>query len=187
MRLALVVVAAAALTLIQPLSAGPIRYVETGQLSGTLGGVGLTNVSFTFTFFGDTANITGSNPLLNQAISNTIVVGASNGFFTTPVETGVNSTAGIIGFADLTQLNGITLSSAGAIGYNLAAPISVSGSPFSASGSLGTSLGTLSITSAQNLNFTATAGVPEPGTLGLSALALIGVLLLGRANGNKVE
>jgi hypothetical protein len=165
-----------------PLAAGSITYVETGQVSGTLAGVALTNVPFTFTFLGDTTNITASGSiLLNPAISNTITIGSSNGTFTIPVETGVVSGSNIIGFSDLARTDGITFVSAGVAGYNLATAISVSAvAPVVASGgSLGTSLGTLVITGSQDLTFTATTGVPEPGTFEFSLIALAGVTLIG--------
>lgn len=157
--------------------AGPITYTESGTLSGSLGATTLTNVSFTFVFNGDTANIVSGNPLLNPATSNSISIGAFNGSFTTAVEVGVGA-AGIIGFTDLSENDGITFSSAGAVGYNLAAPITVT-APTShfASGSLETSLGTLAITGAQNLSFTATL-VPEPASMSLLGLSLLGLTSL---------
>jgi hypothetical protein len=185
--------AVAASAFVQPLAAAPIFYVETGQLSGSLGSTVLTDASFTFTFYGDTANITSlSSSLLNPATSNSISIGASNGSFTTAVDAGVNpsytSSSGIVGFTDPSENNGITFVSTGAYGYDLATPISVSSvSAFYDEGSLATTLGTLTITGAQDLTFTATGGVPEPSTCGISALALLGFVLLGRAKGKKVN
>jgi hypothetical protein len=165
----------------QPLPAAPITYVETGQLTGTLGTSGLTNVAFIFTFNGDTANITGtgisSTPFLNPAISNTFVIGASHGSFSPVIDVGVNN-FGQIGVTDPALTDGITFVSIGATGYSLATAISVSGaSSYFAGGSLSTSLGTLTISSAQNLTFAA-ATAPEPATGTLSAFILLGLALV---------
>jgi len=159
--------------------ASPIIYTESGQVSGTLGATTLTNAAFTFVFTGDTANITGSGVLLNIPTSNSITIGASSGSFTTAVNVGVNTGSGIIGFTDLAKSNGITFTSAGAVGYNLATPISVTAStPFFDQGSLGTSLGTFTITSALNLSFTAITGVPEPASLTFVGAGLLGLMSL---------
>lgn len=167
----------ATLAALQPLTAGPITYTETGQLSGTLGTTVLTNTSFTFVFNGDTANITGSNPLLNIALSNSLSLGSSIGSFTTAVEVGVNPLSGVIGFSNTAENAGITFTSATAVGYGLATPIAITGgTPLFYTGTFATSLGTLDITSAQNLGFTASGGVPEPGTLALVFIGLFGLL-----------
>jgi hypothetical protein len=176
--------AIAALGSLQSLAASPITYVESGQLSGTLGTTGLNNVPFTFTFNGDTNNITGAgtsaSPFLNAAISNSLTIGVSNGSFSPVIEVGVNNVQGQIGVTDPALTDGITFVSAGAIGYNLATAISVSNSSFYfASGSLATTLGTLTISGAQNLTFTAApATAPEPATSALSAFTLLGLVLV---------
>ena len=152
----------------QPLAAASIQYSVTGQLSGTLGSTPFANVSFVFTFSGDTSNITGlagsSTVLLNPAISNTISIGTANGSFTTPVDAVVNDVSGVIGFGDPTVQNGIIFPSGGAAGYKLATPIGplTSSSGISAGGSFGTSLGTLEIDSATNVSFQATVAAPAP-------------------------
>ena len=176
-----------------PLTAGPITYVESGQLTGTLGTTPLTNAAFTFTFYADTTNITGAgtgaNPFLNPALSTAIVIGASNGSFSEAVDTGVNNVDGIIGFVDAALTAGITFNSSGAVGYNLATPISVSATAsFAANGSFATSLGTLAISAirgAQDLTFTATTGVPEPATFSLLVVGLLGVALRAAREGQN--
>jgi hypothetical protein len=165
-----------------PLAAGPIEYIESGQLSGTLGSTVLTNAAFSFTFFGDTANITGTNPILNPALSNVITIAGSPGAFTTAVEVGDSNAASVVGFSDLSLNNGITLVNAAAATYNLATAIgpltAVTEFDLNAS-TLGTTLGTLTITSATNLSFQAVP-TPEPATVGLAALALLGMAVAGR-------
>jgi len=173
--------AIAALGFLQSLAASPITYVETGQLSGTLGTSGLNNVAFTFTFSGDTNNITGAgtgaNPFLNEAISNSLTIGVSKGSFLPVIDVGVNNVLGQIGVTDPALTDGITFTSAGAIGYDLVTPISVSSSSaYFAGGSLATTLGTLTISSAQNLTFTVAA--PEPATGILSVFTLLGLVLV---------
>jgi hypothetical protein len=168
------------------LTAAPITYVESGQFWGSLGGNGLTNVSFAFTFYGDTANIMGdAQETLNPALSNLITIGGFNGYFTTPVDVGYSTLIGVIGFVDAaTRTSGILF------GGNGIAPIYVSGdvqetiSCYS-SGSFATSLGTLTISDAKALTFAANyntetasadiSSVPEPSTCWMAALALAGL------------
>jgi hypothetical protein len=180
---------ALALGLLQPLGAASIIYIETGQLSGTLGSSALNDAAFTFTLIGDTANITGAgtamSPFLNTAISNTFAIGASQGFFSSAVDAGADGVDAQVGLTSSALTAGITFNSAGATGYNLATAISVSASsPFFASGSFATNLGTLAITGAQNLTFTAIV-VPEPATGVLSAFTLLGFALLGVRTARK--
>ena len=146
----LAVLAVAAVVLTQPADASPIIYVESGQLSGTLGGTVLTNVPFTFTFISDTNNIimgpAGCSCLLTRYISNSIVIGGSVGSFTSPEDAGVNPTVGIIGISDpTTDAFGISFVNDGAFGYDLATLIGPLTNPmvFVALGSADTTLGTL--------------------------------------------
>lgn len=189
MRVPYIGLAIAALGLLQPLSAASIIYIETGQLSGTLGTSALNNAGFTFTLIGDTANITGAgtdaSPFLNTALSNTFAIGASHGFISSAIEAGADGQSGQVGVTSPALTAGITFDAAGAMGYNLATPIAVSAiSPFFAGGSFATNLGTLAITGAQNLTFTAIL-TPEPATGALSALTLLGFALLGVRTARK--
>ena len=164
-----------ALFLALPLAAGPITYTMTGFLSGSLGTAPVTAAAFTFVFNGDTANVTGTNPLLNPAISNSIsITGFGSGQFTEAIDVGVNPTNGIGGFADTSLASALTFQNAGFVGWDLATPIGplASASPYWASGVFTTSLGTLSITGARDLTFQATT-VPEPATAALAGLALL--------------
>lgn len=170
----------------QPLTAGAITYVESGEISGFLDSAALNDTPFTFTFYGDTSgifNFLSSGVLLNPATSNNIEIGASNGWFTDAVVVGVNPSIGpshgIVGFSSVSLTAGITFEAAGAFGYNLATPISVSDVPaygHYASGPIATNLGELTITDARNLAFTATLGAPEPSALFLCAAAFTALL-----------
>ena len=147
--------------------ASPIIYTESGQLSGTLGATTLTDATFTFTLYGETANIVPfvglPGVLLNLATSNSLLIDGSSGSFTEPMEIGVNQVLGVFAFLNEAITGGISFNDSGAIGYDLATPISVTGSaPFLLSSPIGTTLGALTITGAQNLSFTASTGVSEP-------------------------
>src|SRR3954467_5429490 len=150
------VLAVALILFTQQSHATPIIYVESGQLSGTLGNTVLTNASFTFTFIGDTNNIftvpgSGSQILpafLNPAISNTIVIGGSTGTFTSALVAFVDPPGAFIGVIDwATGGFQISFFNAGTVGYNLATSIGpLTSSTFvRASGSATTSLGTLTL------------------------------------------
>lgn len=167
------------------LPASTIQYVESGQLSGTLGTTNLNDVSFVFTFIGNTANITGngsdSNPYANTALSNTFTIGSSNGSFTGTVEVGDINASSLIGFGNSSLTGYIAFLNSVAATYNLASAVGPLTETSSYSGgSLTTSLGTLNITGAQDLSFTATiATAPEPSLLGLSAFGLLAIIVAG--------
>jgi hypothetical protein len=151
------------------LPASTIQYVESGQLSGTL----------------NTANITGngsnSNPYENTALSNTITIGSSNGSFTGTVEVGDINASSLIGFGNSSLTGYIAFLNSVAATYNLASAVGPLTETSSYSGgSFTTSLGTLNITGAQDLSFTATiATAPEPSLLGLSAFGLLAIIFAG--------
>ncbi|MEP7353237.1 MAG: hypothetical protein ABI824_08410 [Acidobacteriota bacterium] len=160
--------------------AGPITYIETGEISGRLGtgnaAISLTNTSFSFTFNSDTANIFTFTPgvLFNPALSNSITIGALSGSFTEAMIAGLVPGSGLIGMGGAAGDKAINFSSAGAVGYGLVTPISVSNPAASfAGGTYSTTLGDLVVTGAQNLTFTAVLGTPEPGTIGLSVVGLL--------------
>jgi hypothetical protein len=176
---------AASVAFVQPLAAGPITYVESGEISGTLGSTALDNVAFTFTFVGDTANITTSSGVFyNIATSNAVTIGSTNTTFTSSVEVGLNNLNGFIGLCDVISGCGPQITFEGAPGsstYALATSISI---PQSGAtdliGSFTTAAGTLTATSAQDLLFTATLGTatPEPGTVGMLGAGLAALAFL---------
>jgi hypothetical protein len=169
------------------LAASTIQYTESGQLSGTLGATHLTNVNFVFTFLSNTANVTGngstSNPFQNVATSNTISIGSSNGSFTSAVEVGDIGPYDLIGFSNTALTAFIAFQNAAAGSYNLGSAIGplTSSTAYYDGGSLSTSLGTLTITGAQNLSFKATTtATPEPSMVGLIGFGLLGMIVAGR-------
>jgi hypothetical protein len=162
-----------------------IQYVESGQLSGTLGTTNLNNVSFVFTFIGNTASITGngstSEPYENTALSNTITIGSSNGSFTGSVEVGDIDASSLIGFSNPSLTSYVAFLNSVAATYKLASAVGpLTATSSYAGGSFTTSLGTLTITGAQDLSFKATiATAPEPSLVGLSAFGVFAIILAG--------
>lgn len=157
-------------------SAATIYYQMTGNLTGSLGGNAFTDALFTFDFIGDTTGVTGTDPLLNPATSTSfLIAGFSAATFSEPIDVGVSPAAGIAGFADATAVNGLSLQNAGFIGWDLASPAGplTAASPFSAVGTLSTSLGSLVFVDASNLSFTASlTPIPEPAPCALLGMGL---------------
>ncbi len=170
-----------------PLAAGPITYTMTGDLSGTLDGTPFLDKAFTFVLDGNTADITtfASVVLVDEASSTSIsIAGFTTADFTEPVEAAVDPLVGVAGIINLPDTAGITIGNTGFEPWNLATslgPLEETGAPFAAVGTFTTSLGTLVISGAENVSFSAsTAAVPEPASVGLVALSLLGIALRRR-------
>ena len=161
-----------------PLMAEPITYTMTGTLSGTLGGVAVTDATFKFVFNGDTANIFDASPtlLLNPATSTSLfITGFGSGDFTQTIDVGVDLQDDNAGFANpgLTDIFVIQNAAFGA--WNDATsigPLEQFGAASQVQGSFSTSLGTLALIGADNVSFG--AAVPEP-----SLIAFVGCSMLG--------
>ena len=163
----------ASVALVQTLAATPIYYVESGQITGTLGSTTLTDTSFTFTFYADTANITvSSGPFwLNMSTFNNFDIGGNNGSFTSTIYVEANNPSSGVGMCipsgGTCSNDTVSFVGTGAGSYALATAVSIpqASGPYGA-GTFATTAGTLTVTGAQNLTFTATLGTPEPETIG---------------------
>jgi len=172
--------------------ASPIFYTLTGDLTGTLtsGGssITFTNTAFLWQVVGDTNNLTTipgppAGPAI-PAITDTITIGATVLSPTIPTFFAWAAVPafppfGIAGFADGTTLQGLAWNAPALFTYNGVTdfgPLSVN---FEAAGPLPTDGGSLDITGASSLVFTA---VDEPPALALFLVGLgaVGVLAIKR-------
>ena len=182
MRFPLAVLAFAAATITV---AAPITYTAQFTGSGTFASSAFTNQLVTFTFEGDTDNVTILSPgvYLNAGIPGSVTVaGIGQGVFTNNVAAVVNQGLGRAGFSDLTQNVGIAAFDNSAFStYTLSTAIG----PLAITSALGntvsdfpTTLGSFKLTSIGGaMTYTATmpgSEVPEPSS---AALAGIGVAL----------
>jgi hypothetical protein len=181
-----------ALGLTLPLAAGSITYTMTGTLSGSLDGSAFSNAAFTIVLDGSTTGVTNdSGVLLNDATSDSIsIAGFTSTDFTQPVEALVIPSFGIAGVGDYATTSGIAIDNSAFDTWNLAtslAPAEQTGAAYAAYGTLETALGALVIDSANNVVFSASTtnaniltAAPEPATIGLVALSLIGMAVRRR-------
>jgi hypothetical protein len=175
-----------ALCLTLPLAAESITYTMSGDISGTLGGVGFSDAAFTFVLDGEPTGVTsdGVGDLSNAATSNSIsIAGFATDEFTGGIDAYATPLLGDAGILNSTESDGIVIANPGFVVWNLETslgPLPDSGG-VSIEGTLDTSLGVLSITGAENVSFGAsTTTVPEPATIGLIALSLFGIALRRR-------
>ena len=165
--------------------ANPISYELSGVASGSIGGVSFTNDSFTLTGTADTDGAFSGGPgvTVNPLISLMIDLnGFGTAFAVDPFSFFSNQSISTGGFIDL--FNGDIFDFSGPDfatydGISALAPVSVSTSflaPYF------TSLGNLDLTDVTALTFRARqpVSVPEPSSISLFALGLIGVILLRR-------
>jgi hypothetical protein len=168
-------------------TAGPISFTESIVTSGSLNGTSFTNQLLTLTLSGDTSSIT--SPLsgifkLNAPASVTVLTVGSD-TFTDSIIAVDNQNFNEAGFGDFTTNAAILFTTNVAFGsYALNTSIgplsgtsagSISPSAFATTG------GTLVLNGPFNVDhpatFTASASIPEPGTLGILGMG-IGLLAL---------
>ena len=169
-------------------AAAPIQYTFTFLGAGTLNGNNFTARTVTFGFSSDTSLI--NQPLTGLFLTPSgipatyALAGLSSGTITDSVEVFDNQNASDAGFyLTAAMMDYFDIPNAAYGTYDLKSPtgpINTLAPTFLNSAGVGTNNGQLIITSARNINFTATtsAGVPEPSSYSLLGVALVGFALL---------
>ncbi len=169
-------------------NANPITFTFQGTGSGTLGNQSFTGSAFSVTLTTDTSTVMQSGGIYSTPISPTTfnIAGIGSGAFVTPVFVFNNTSVSVVGLERAPNPGGadiLDLFSSSLASYNLQTnfgPITNS-TPYSLNfGGILTSLGTLNISSATNVSFTAVTGtppatVPEPTTMLLLGTGLAGI------------
>jgi PEP-CTERM motif len=166
-------------------------YTFSGNGSGTVNGVTFTNQNFTFVLAGDTSAIDSSGAPYYRLydVGGTFTEGGSTENLVATIEIVGNAqypspptTLGAIDFFNATFDNGLGLVATALNGYNLSTaigPLTGDLSPTLGGGSFATTTGSVSITADNSLTFTAgPVPSPEPGTIGLLAIGLVGLAAL---------
>jgi hypothetical protein len=178
-RLALALVSVGLLAASSRAEADTITYTETVVATGFLGGSVFANDLFTFTFVGDTTNVTSTPGVLFQNLVGTATVSVNGMTFTltSPSEVADGVTSGVAsigeGFAILSVANSAFTT------YDLTTSIGpITGTAFVSNSSFATSGGSLLLTTpARTATFQASV-VPEPASslmmcLGIACVAAV--------------
>ena len=170
-------------------NAATITYTESATASGSLGGTAFSGSLITLTFIGNSSNVAGSSGFFTNEVGTIAINIASLGAtanLTDVAQIFVNQTFSppAAGFADATVGFSILDTFDNAFGtYGLTTAIGpITDTNFINSGlGFATNHGTFVINSAGNSTFTASLGsasTPEPATIALLGIALLGVGML---------
>lgn len=174
--------------------AGLITYTETGTASGSLGSTGFTNATVTVTTVADTANITliyvqgfatyenpGTTTVSISGLGTVSMAGDQFGSFSQN-----DSSFGNVGILDITKTQSILYNVYSLPFYDLSGETTLTGVGGSYGGggaTFETSGGTLTMTSVTGNATFAAAAIPEPSSLVLTSIAVVGIMVYAGRRG----
>jgi len=168
--------------------AEPILFTFSGTGGGSAGGTSFANAPFSIQFFGDTTGVTPTGTgsfSIQDSVSTLYVEGIGAGSFAVDMRMFALQ-SGTVGFGVEGGNTLLVLTGPALAGYDLKSSFvpatfaGVGADPLERFRNIGTTLGPVSLTSAQDVTFSATM-VPEPSTVGLLVAAAVSLVICRQA------